>query len=506
MRQQRKILPPFLATLGAAILLSLGVAPAPELEAAGSLKYQDWLNDLSSRLPHSSVIMSIVDEENANNDRAHVAEMQSPYTLRSSIQGSLTALQSDLTGIEAQQQSNLLLSNQLIYTDRSSLQVTLELDFGASSLTLPTLFSLPPYTPSQEETWYYDVKVGYDLIRGGPDGLGWTQTKAQRFTFDKSRFTSEDQILQQKIGFMRGATDLYVSQCKVRQLMSARQTIDDLVKSGRIQLKAHTLAYKDFLNFTSLQSQFAARIIAEKLATQTTIEAFAQYGPEFVTLATKIIGAQLTCDAELDRASPNMQDSETDRLAKMLPSYLAAEADTKSADANTRVAHLQNKPSLSPFVSLGFAHEDAANTNPAGYPPYLSAGVSLEWNIPGPRGAASEEAAHVEQMASGQRAHAAYTQNVSRLSLLQVQIPSQKESLEVLRESRKNSEELVRVLEAHRAIGSVDSLNFTTAFINNIDAQNAMLDSWGALTKSVYELEEYRNWAKHVQAYIPSQE
>jgi hypothetical protein len=180
----------------------------------------------------------------------------------------------------------------------------------------------------------------------------------------------------------------------------------------------------------------------------------------------------------------------------VLPNYLAAEAETRAAEFDSRSAILKDRPSVSPFVSGGVSRQNIADTNPAGYIPALSVGVALEWNIPGPRGSYAEESARDEMQAAAQRSRQAFAQNTSRLNTLMAQITSETELLDTLRIAHENSEKLLTVLEAHRAIGSIDSLNYTLAFLNNVDAKNSMLDSWGALVKSIYEFDEYKKWSK----------
>ncbi|MCA9183733.1 MAG: hypothetical protein KDA51_19865, partial [Planctomycetales bacterium] len=106
---------------------------------------------------------------------------------------------------------------------------------------------------------------------------------------------------------------------------------------------------------------------------------------------------------------------------------------------------------------------------------------------------ATQEVKH--QLGSAEaRAQSAYLQSRAALRQLNSQLTYQAQVLEVLKKALADSQRLIEILEAQRLIGEIDSLNFTTAFINSVTLRQSMLDAWGAVQKGVFAHHIYERW------------
>ena len=467
------------------ILLGFRVTPA----IAADVSFSVWTKQLLTVVSDSPTLAALTASAESYEDNYRLEYRQSPFTLISGLNyGAYSPNPNFSTNL--QRMGLFVFNNQLNYQANSSFSAALQL---SSSLGNFPAGVLP--TDSEIAT----LTLSYDLIRGGSSGLLWSQARGRALASLRQYYEVLSSLIGTRVQAYRAGILLYVAQCKIRRLKSAQVSISDTVEGGRVQVKAKTLAFKDFLNFQNLENSFTERLAREQLNAQQLKQNLSIYGEGVEKISEQLNSPLMVCDSgpkfsDAQISGYKLDPTTLDAVAKSLPSVMAAQSAKEGAFHELRAAQITNKVSLSPFVSGGYVKQDAFSSQIT--PPSVQVGVNLVWNIPGTRGALNEEQAKAKLNSRNFSLRAEYQNSIARLGVLQNELNSQLNILNILEKNLDNSDTLLRVLDTQRAIGNVESLNFSVAYLANVDAQNAIFDSWGAIEGDIFEISEYKNFAK----------
>lgn len=463
--------------------------------AFAEVNLSTWIHQASGLFAETPQSLSLAQTIRSSKHGREAAHRESPFTVQSTW--SRIGLQDPGVASPWRKTVDWSLANQLRYQPRIGVEATL----GVNTNFLDT--SSGSLSDSINRPYALSTRLAYDILQGGLSGREKTREKANVELELQNLHSAQAEWLTTKIQFIGQMIDLYVSECKTQQLAAARSVVAETVKSGRVQVKIKTLSYKDFLNFLDLENSFARRLATEEATRAAYFERLLDYGQTVSDVAAQLLKRNPICkpgfkEIEVRANESRMDDASIRRLALFIPSMLAAENAKKTAQFQLRLTKLANRPNLSPFVGMDYARQEASTGALWSY----TTGIGFEWNVAGPRGSYSVSSAEAELSAAGHQVERAFLDAVSMLRALQAQVRSQENVLLVLKASLETSRKLLETLNAQFAIGHIDSINLTTAMINGIDASNALVDSWGALEKTVYQIDLYQNWKKSRDAGI----
>ena len=420
---------------------------------------------------------------------------ESPFSDRTDLNYSVFPSDNDPNDLLAftRRTNSWVLTQELDYKLRSSLAATLTATYDYDTYQQPILLGDPLDRPFQ-----VSLKLSYDVLRGGARSLDNSNAYASAAQSRQRIYSNYSDLTVARVQYTSLLTDIFVTQCKIVVLKGAQETVEKTVRTGNLQEKTKTIAHKEYLNFVDLENSFARRMATLQSSSESLLKQLLAWGDDASKLSLQLQSTPLQCDLRLEELikkirTYRLSQADLESIARVMPTTGAATASREASEHLLRVAHLTNLPSLLPYVQGGYSQ------TPHSLQPFDSGtvGVTLQWTPPLSKGAKAESAAQFALDSSERQEQKAVYDNTAHLSDLESQIQSQENILNVLQRSLENSHELLRTLEAYRAIGGIDSLNYANAYINSIDAHHALFDSWGTLEKTMFEFREYRAWKKN---------
>ena len=418
---------------------------------------------------------------------------QSPYSNHTDL--SYSVFQQDQSPTDlllfGRRTNSWSLSQELDYKLRSGFTAQLVGSYNFDSYQQPFFYD------TLDRPYQVTLKFSYDVIQGGADSLDNSNAHANASQAKQAFYSTYDGLISARVQYMSLLTDIFVTECKISQLNQAKSTVAKTVQIGKLQAKTKTISHKDYLNFIDLENSFAQQTANFELNREKLYDQLIAWGDEALSASKKLQQKNLDCAPSISSlfqeiSQAKLPQEELETIAHDVPSARSAASAHSASQYQLRAAHLTNLPSLSPYVAGGY-NELTHSTSPYSQG---TIGITLQWTPPLMKGANAESAAKLKADAAEDQERKTVLDNSARLNSLQTQILSQKNIITVLDQSLQNSRELLRTLEAYLSIGQIDSLNYANAYINSISTSNAVLDSWGTLEKSIFELSELRQWKK----------
>ena len=480
-------------SLVAATLLAAPPTPTPQAtpRAPEAPSYASFIAKGLERFDDSATARRIRFGMDAARLTRDAAEEESPLSIESEL--SQTVFQPNPDPLERILFPRKLYSshgtNRFLWHTRSGFDAALEADLSYDRLQAP-----PPGTPDDP---YYQVtlSLSYDLFRGGAEGREWTESTLSGTRALQGFREQQQSLLDSRVDLVRLMTDLYVSSCQIAELRKAQDAVARTVREGKVQVQTKTISYKDYLNFLELESSFARRIVGMEATRRTLTQQLGAFGPEVAAHGATLPKTPVCTpdlDATLKRAGEAFLDEpRREQLAKTLPSTGAAETAIEAAQLERRLTELSLSPAVTPFLNTELSRPPGGERTLGS----VLAGFQFAWNVPGRRGDLTLGAADRSVDAATAQRQEVFQQNLTRLNVVAAELLSQRDVVPILRQSVRNSEELLKTLDTQRAIGVVDSLSFTSAYLNSIDARLSILESWGILEKGIFELRLLANWS-----------
>jgi hypothetical protein len=468
------------SALAAAAIIAIAAAA----RATAAVPLTTFLNESASRFGQSATSQQY-SRAIESAERSYAARSrESPFRLRSEAARAYYQADPGLVETDLRTLNSWNLKNELLYQPRNSFEAALTANYSSSRFQEPTVYpaSASPYTLS--------LTVSYDLIRGGSSGLRESEERAAALEYSRTGAQREGDLLAERVRFLQSMTDLFMNECKIARVREAQTQVAETVKAARIQARTRTLSHKDLLNFVDLENTFARRMAEQEFNRSQLVERARGWGADALEAAQKLKTAGPDCEPPVQdliaRSTPLIDDKETRKLVEALPTFQEANFSREASLARMRVARFANRVSLKPFISGELDRTEVSSRGLAAG----SAGLLFEYRIPGPRGDYELAAAESDLASSTHAVRRSALEGQARVLELQASLASQRNILAVLEKSLQNSNELIRTLQIQRSIGSVDSLNYATAFVNQLDAASALLDSWAGMEKSMVELKE----------------
>lgn len=473
------------------LLASLGLGLSPARGDSPNLSLETFVKAALPAFEKSPSAISLNETIESNQLTYSGALEQSPFSNRTDLSYSL--FQSDQNPTDlflfGRRVNSWLLTQSLNYELRSSLAVQLSITYDYDHYQQP---------------WYYDqldrpyqalLRFSYDVLQGGSESLANSTAYASASQAKQTLYSNYDGLISARVQYVGVLTDLFVTECKIFGLKHARETVSQALKIGNLQMKTKTIGHKDYLNFVSLENSFAQQLASFELTRDQLFDQLSAWGADAVGLSRDLHKKSFDCVPDLDALFREIDQTRISRqelsaIAQSVPSSRSATAALSASKYQLQAAHLTNLPSLQPYVAGGYnqiSHSDQPFTQG-------TVGITFQWTPPFMKGVDAEAAARKALTAAEDQEKATILNNNALLSSLQDQIVSQRNILSVLDKGAQNSKELLHTLEALRVIGQIDSLNYANAYIDRIDTSNAMLDSWGTLEKSLFQLSEYEGW------------
>lgn len=460
-------------------------------EPPSSASYAPWIEKGLERFDDSATARRIRAGMDAARLTRDAAEEESPLSVESEI--AQTVFQPNPDPLERALFPRRLFSshgtNRFLWRTRSGLDAALQADLSYDRRQAP-----PPGIPDDP---YYQVtlSLSYDLLTGGEEGRQWTEATLGGMRALQSFRDQQQSLLDSRVELVRLMTDVYVVTCQIAETRKAQDAVARTVREGRVQVQTKTISYKDYLNFLELESSFARRLVGMEATRRTLTQRLGAFGPEVAAHGASLAKTPACApdlDATLKRAGEAFLDEpRREQLARVLPSTGAAESAIEAAQLERRLTDLSLSPAVRPFLNTELSRPPGGQRTLGS----VLAGFSFAWNVPGRRGDLTRGAADRSVDAAAALRQEVFQQNVTRLNVVAAELLSQRDVVPILRQSVRNSDELLKTLETQRAIGVIDSLSFTSAYLNSIDARLSILESWGTLEKGIFELRHLASWS-----------
>lgn len=434
----------------------------------------------------SPAYQALIQSKLAASDAEAREVLQSPWTVGVEATRSQFS-ESPVRGLDYGRAESLAVSPVLQYAIRQGWDASLSGSWARYSLFEPNVLS---QGSTSSKTW--SLELGYELMRGGSLGFSESQARSSAAGYKRSQAQSESQILSARIRYVQELINIYLVECRIQQTTSAQASVNEAIESGRVQLKVKSISRRDYLNFLDLGNSLARRIANEEASRSVSLERVSAYGETTLALALQL--------RKQARCAPDIQDvlkraesfgdlgKKASTWAVRLPSASAARYRQEAANLTLRASRISNLPSFRPYVSGGMTTQETQNFSTRTF----AVGVQLEWNIPLKKGHYGVESSRNDERAAVSELKAAILENTAQILSVKAQVDAQARVSTILNQSLENSSELLRFLQVQKRIGSIDSVNFANAYLNQVDAAVALIDSWGSLEHSVYELTEYQ--------------
>lgn len=459
--------------------------PLAALALAASLSFSQYLGGVDAAFDASPLAHSLRLAQRGAREGARERVSESP--LRLSATASATVATQTGLGLRAPQ-SGLVVAPSLsaAYATRSGLSATLS---GSYDLSDP-----PADVPSEQgfDPFSVSLDVRYDITQGGPRAPARLEASGAAASSTAQGHDAAQQLLDERIAFGQLMIDVYSAHCVVALLSDARRQIDETVASAGLKLETGIMGQRDFLNFASLENSFAVQQVQLEATLLERLQAARGYGRAASELA-EAAGREAACDVDIEATQTLARHQllsalELERAGAALPASQSARESLRAAAFNQEAVSRRQRVSVSPFVTAQVTRLDYSTQNLV----QVVGGVAIEWTVPTARqGHARQEAALSSASARTREQDA---QLRARASLLQLnaQLESQVRVFDVLSKALRDSARLIEVLKAQQLIGAVDSLNYATAYLNDVALRQSLLSAWASAQRGVFALKVYR--------------
>lgn len=456
------------------------------LVLAASLPFSHYMGAVDAAFDASPLARSLRLSQRGFQEGARERVSESPVRLSATASATLST-QTGL-GLRAPQ-SGLVVgpSVSAAYAPRSGLSATLS---GSYTLTDP-----PNDVPSEQgfDPFSVSLDVRYDVTQGGPRAPARLEAFGAAASVTALGHDAAQRLLEERISFGQLMIDVFSTRCVVTLLSDARRQIDDTVAAAGLKLQTGIMGQRDFLNFASLGNNFAVQQVQLEATLTEQLQAARGYGPAAAQLADSA-AAGTACDVDIEATQTLarhhlLSAAELEQAAALLPASQSAKESLRAAAFNQEAVSRRQRVSVLPFVTGQVTRPDYATQNLV----QIVGGIAIEWRVPTAReGYANEEAALGWASARTQEQDARLRSRAS-LSQLNAQLESQLRVFEVLSKALADSAKLIEVLEAQQLIGAVDSLNFATAYLNDVALRQSLLAAWASAQRGVYAVKAYRS-------------
>lgn len=459
------------------------------IPAAAQVSPESWFAAGFAPFDQSAPVQAIELEIVSARESVRESLAESPFTLETRLAASGFQPNPDLQelAIFGRRFFSIEGSTGVRYHTRSGL------DIGLRGSLVQNRYQEPEQFKKVDLPYSVSLDVSYDLLTGGSTGRERTIAAIRTERAWSNFFLRYQSLLDVRVKYMQLLTDLFAVACKISRLQAVQVEVGKTILEGKVQVQTKTISYKDYLNFQDLENSFARRLVSLQSQQRALTERLAVWGPTVSAGLPNSSGAQ--CPAELGATLARAQAAVVERgrrqlLARAFPSFAAGQAALREAELQVRLAGLNRTLGLVPFLSGEVSRQPFAGQTLAS----VTGGVSLSWNIAGARGRHESAAANAAQKSALASLEATALANLSTLNGHSVEVESQQAAYAVQKKSLETSRELLKTLVAQRAIGLVDSLSFTSAYLNSVETGFAVIDSWAQLEKTIFALKTYQTW------------
>jgi hypothetical protein len=461
------------------IAFFIGLQP---FKAFGDLDIEDWLRQAEGSYSKSPQFLSSSKASEAAKKQAKLTEFESPWTFSTQVQDTSHEQNPELS-LTPHPTNTFDSQLGLDYRLRSSFEISLDATYDQVKYQEP--LSAPYRTP--DGPYNAALRFSYDVLKGGSNSLENTTAKSAYYSARRTLFVAQNEQLQTRVQLINLFVDIFVTECKIRELKKAQEFVGEAVKTGQYQLKSKTLSYKDYLTFVDLANSFSRRQGTLEGVQSANISRALSWGSEASRGPATLASQSIICMPKNKKNGTGLASKDLTEMSKRLPSVLAAEAAIQSTISQKRIVELGDDISLKPFLEAGYSQTPQATRG------FYAAtiGLALLWNLGGEKGETAQAAATLDQQAAQENFERAIAASQSQIATLQVQVTSQLNLMTILDRSITNSDILLKTLRAQKRIGATDALGFANAYINMIDGVHSRLDTWGLVKKAQNELNTY---------------
>ncbi len=450
------------------------------LGADPGMTYQQYLAFAREAFVNTPQYRQILRSTAVQQTQQEAALLQAPVTLGANA--GVTGYQPTpvIDGMSvARQALGITTEATLTYRDRSTFEGVVTARAGWGLQQQPSLVGASSLPLS------VDLRVSYDLIQGGADSAEWLVARGSNRRSSQRETQLQQEVLESLLTLLELSTQAAAAQCRLALLSEVEARIVETVKTGELELRTRTLSQKDFFNFTTLETNFRSQQAGQRSALVTALRALEAFGDSGRAVAGAVQRVRCTVSAPTlpaDWGAPQVVEV----VARGQPAVRALDAFRESLTLDVAAARLVNRPGVRPFLSGTFAKPDFSSQALG----QVTAGLAFQWNVPQRRGQLNVHATEESAASAGELTARVYQETRSQLLRSAEQIRAQAGVVNALLTAEANANKLLAVLAAQRAIGQVDSLNFTSAYLSKIQASQSALDAWATMHNAFNDLRE----------------
>ena len=402
-----------------------------------------------------------------------LARQEAPFTLQSDWSASRYQRDPDIQLREAWQ---------LQYRQDATLQYRDSTEVALSAQTAYGRLQRPTAVDPLNRPFSVQLRLSYDLLRGGAHSpaqlAALQQEELQR---EQAAWAAWD-WQQAQISMGRDLALVYFAYCRLAVLNAAMIKVSAAVDRARLQLQTRTTSNRDFLNIVELQQTLVRQRLSGETQIAATVARAAAHGQSWSTFLEALSGDALQCDALMaDAPSPPVLSVE---LLHAFSNVQAAVAHQRAALLEQAATEATESHSLRPYLQGDYGRGDFSQSELAS----ITAGLLAQWRTTGAQGRLSKQAAAARVARAAAQTDRLMREDHARLTALQVQIQNQWQLRHALEQSLNVSAELIATLEAQQAIGRGDSLNYSSATLNQMDLKRSLIDTEDQLQQIQWEL------------------
>ena len=485
---------------GLAGVVAVVAMATPAAAEHGPRDLDAWVAAGLARLSDSPTIRALEEARRSGISAMLAAIEESPWTVRSS----LSHTQPFPRRGQARRSGNSVPFDTVRSYD---VQASAELAYQRRSRFTASLAGTTGYLENLESQgaeaadvpFSVDLTIAYDLLRGGADSAEHERARAVAMRALASSLATEAARLQAELRFVDEVVAIFANRCQLDEMERVREAVGRALEGARTQLDAKVMSKPDYMNYVHLENVVLSQRSGLERQRAAVLDGMLAWGSEIRQVVEALLNGPVDCPKSSDITGVDRSIAALDPLmahlpvlAAQLPAHIAARAEQLASSHDLAATRTERLPGLAPYVA-GRVERVSPLDEEVGS---AQLGIQLDWTVAQGREARLEEAASQAHAAATRRVQESLQQGMSTLRALQGQIAAERRLLDVLSRTVDNSDALGRALEVQRAIGEVDALNQTSAYVSTINAKLSYLDSWARLQTSLYRVRAIDEAAK----------
>lgn len=385
---------------------------------------------------------------------------------------------------------NIFESTQSInYRNRNGLQASLSHSNQVASADLGD--------PKQDKDTL-SLSLEQDLMHMNKNNPLWIKVNADKIGSQISYVSAEAEYLRKKLEFIDQITSFHVIRCQMKDYESIQNNIQEIIDTGKEQAATHTSSTKNYLSLLVLENSFRTKtqqLQNQEIDIKNRINSISD---NMEILLKNYLQNATDCTNTKNMSFDNNNTPLNEDIADTLPEIFSLELQIKQQEQQTQITKTNQKPSISPFV--------AVNSTQSPYALYkgsdVMVGLKLSHDFDG--GDDNLQLKSTQQKIKLLEQRIAFSKKELRSNIITLNqvMSNESQMYPIYKKNIENATQLLEVLKAQRAIGSVDVNSIGSSYLSYADSLRARHDSWRNVRSSTLKKIEYTSVSQRMKSNV----